>query len=85
MKNVKCIVGATLLAPVALSAFLGALFGFGFLINMIPDIGIHIIGALIGLFALSFIWLGIYSNCVDHYEQKSNKALEPTRSKGRLS
>jgi len=69
MKNIKCIIGATILAPIALSAFIAAIFcmiwvvsacKLGFLLGVVCA-GLGLLVLLVGL------WSAIYDYCVKHH------------------
>ena len=71
MKNVKCVIGATILTPICLGAFGVFLFGILWLINtynIVAMIGIIITAAgILGLGVI--IWAGIYEYCVEHHRK----------------
>ena len=72
MKNTKCIIGATLLAPVFLSAIGAVAFGIIWLTNTYKLAGI-MLGIFFCLMILGFlaaIWVFIYKYCVEHSSQE---------------
>jgi hypothetical protein len=77
MKNIKCVIGATILAPVGLACLVAIMVGFILLMGTFP-----LLGKILGIGALSFMglimWGGIYSYCVEHSakEAQDNNVTE---------
>ena len=70
MKNLKCIIGATILTPMVICGMGAGAFGLIFLLAFLPKLAIDIAGIVVAVFgclALGVVvWVGIYEYCVKH-------------------
>ena len=70
MKNIKCVIGATLLAPIFFVVFAAVCGGIVWLTSTFKIAEIIML-VFSGVFFLGFlvtIWCGIYQYCVEHHE-----------------
>lgn len=80
MRNIKCIIGATILTPLIAAAFFAFLFGLGWFIHHFPMLS-DIVGGILILILLALLWLGIYVSCVSHKEEQANQRIDTDHRK----
>ncbi len=68
MRNVKCVIGATVSTPILLAIFIAVLVGIQWVFDTLPIITV-IMGIIIFLFLTLLIWFGVYGFCTSHYKK----------------
>ena len=75
MKNVKCVIGASLLAPVvvAILLFFCSLFTFFFMwlgenFTFFP----FLLGSIVLIVLIVFAWFPLYDHCIEHNKKKED-------------
>lgn len=72
MKNIKCIIGATLVVPVVAAIIIGAMFG-GFWLMDNTIWFAYVVFIIAGILVVGFlfsVWMALYLYCTEHHKDK---------------
>ena len=71
--NIKCAIGATILAPLAVAGVFAAIIGFEFATIWVFSNSKYAAFAVVGVIVIVFLagaWVGFYQHCVDRKKSR---------------
>lgn len=71
LKNLKCIIGASIGTPIVFSLFIVFIVGVLYLMDRFPTVS-TIVGISLLVGVLAIIWFVIYTGCVERHNEKHN-------------